>query len=89
MKKYINYYYSILMAGSLMLMAASCKNEDAQPAVLDKDLAPITQRMVDSTELVSEVFWDTTFMVAPGVEETDIHYLGYMSLGRKVVSTLG
>ncbi|AWW33002.1 phosphodiester glycosidase family protein [Echinicola strongylocentroti] len=80
MKKYINYYYTFLLATSMVLMAASCKNDDTQPAVLDQELSPITQRLADSTELVSEVFWDTTFTVAPGVEETDIHYLSMKGL---------
>lgn len=80
MKKYNNYYYTIAFISALLLTAASCKNEDASPTIIENDLSPITQRLMDSTDLINDVFWDTTFMVAPGVEETDIHYLSMKGL---------
>jgi len=78
MNRYIKRYYAIL-ALAVVVMAAGCK-EDDDPSVARRDLAPVTQALVNNSELVSTVFWDTTFVVAPGVEETDIHYLSMKGL---------
>lgn len=78
MNRYIKYYYSILTIASLIVLAG-CK-EDDEPGVADRDYAPVTRALMENSELVSTVFWDTTFTVAPGVEETDIHYLSMKGL---------
>ncbi|HEU5147402.1 MAG TPA: phosphodiester glycosidase family protein [Chryseosolibacter sp.] len=78
MKRYIRNYYSIL-ALAAVLCVAGCE-EDEEPVVVSRDVAPVTQALIDNSELVSTVFWDTTFVVAPGVEETDIHYLSMKGL---------
>ncbi|GAB3662671.1 hypothetical protein GCM10028791_37860 [Echinicola sediminis] len=84
MTQYIKYYYSVLVLAALVLASASCKNEDAAPSIIGEELSPITQRLMDSTHLVSNVFWDTTFLVAPGVEETDIHYMSMKGLSMRM-----
>lgn len=73
MNRYIKKYYSIL-ALAAVIGVAGCEEED-EPVVATRDYAPVTQALVDNSELVGTVFWDTTFVVAPGVEETDIHYV--------------
>lgn len=78
MNGYIKKHYSIL-ALAVLLCVAGCE-DDEQPVVVQRDYAPVTQALVDNSELVSTVFWDTTFVVAPGVEETDIHYLSMKGL---------
>lgn len=78
MNTYIRNYYSIL-ALAAMVTLAGCK-EDDEPVIAHGDVAPVTQALLDNSELVSTVFWDTTFVVAPGVEETDIHYLSMKGL---------
>ncbi|WP_186758118.1 phosphodiester glycosidase family protein [Echinicola salinicaeni] len=84
MTKYINYYYSLFMLVVLAITTASCENEDTQPSIIEEELSPITQRLMDSTDLLSNVFWDTTFMVSAGVEETDIHYLSMKGLSMRM-----
>lgn len=78
MKNCIKKYYS-LVAIAAVLCVAGCK-EDDEPVIAQGDYAPVTQALLDHSELVSTVFWDTTFVVAPGVEETDIHYLSMKGL---------
>lgn len=81
MNNYIRRYYSILALAAL-LAAVGCNEED-EP-VAKRDYAPVTRALLDNSKLVSTVFWDTTFVVAPGVEETDIHYLSMKGLGMHV-----
>lgn len=78
MNRLIKNYYSIL-ALAAVLCVAGCEEED-EPAIGKRDVAQVTQALVDNSQLVSTVFWDTTFVVAPGVEETDIHYLSMKGL---------
>ena len=78
MKRYIKNYYSILAFAALVTVAG-CK-EDDEPVIAKRDYAPVTQALIENSELVSTVFWDTTFVLAPGVEETDIHYLSMKGL---------
>lgn len=77
MNYFIKYCYSVLLAASVFIVAG-CE-EDDEPAA-ERDYAPVTQALIDNSNLVSTVFWDTTFVVAPGVEETDIHYLSMKGL---------
>lgn len=78
MNRYIRCYYSIL-ALAAVLCVAGCE-EDEEPVIAQRGNAPVTHALVDNSQLVSTVFWDTTFVVAPGVEETDIHYLSMKGL---------
>ncbi|UCS92104.1 phosphodiester glycosidase family protein [Echinicola marina] len=84
MTKNIKYYYSLFLLAVLSMITVSCENEDVQPSIIEEELSAITQRLMDSTSLVSNVFWDSTFMVAPGVEETDIHYLSMKGLSMRM-----
>lgn len=76
---YIKRYSLLVLTLTAMVVLAGCK-EDDEPTTTQRDLAPVTQALVDNSELVSTVFWDTTFVVASGVEETDIHYLSMKGL---------
>ncbi|MBC9797429.1 phosphodiester glycosidase family protein [Sinomicrobium weinanense] len=76
----IKHYLSLFLALFLMLSTASCQNDDDTSTIVAKEYAPITRALTENTELVSQVFTDTTFIVAPGVEETDIHYLSMKGL---------
>ena len=78
MNSYKKHFYSTLAVAAL-LFAAGCGEDE--PGIVKRDYAPVTQALMDNSELVSTVFWDTTFVVAPGVEETDIHYLSMKGLG--------
>ncbi|MBD8489153.1 phosphodiester glycosidase family protein [Echinicola sp. CAU 1574] len=84
MTKNIKYYYSLFLLTVLTMTTVSCENEDVQPSIIEEEISSITQRLMDSTGLVSNVFWDTTFVVAPGVEETDIHYLSMKGLSMRM-----
>lgn len=68
----------IRLVFTLMLLyftAASCK-KDSQAQVPHVTIqSPLTQRLVDSTDLIAQVFSDTVFQVAEGLRETDVHYL--------------
>ncbi len=77
MNRYIKNYY-IIPAIAAMVMLTGCTEDE--PVVAKREYAPVTQALVNNSELVSTVFWDTTFVVAPGVEETDIHYLSMKGL---------
>jgi hypothetical protein len=78
MNRYIRHYHSILALVAL-LFVAGCSEDDDQ-VIAERDYAPVTRALMENSELVSTVFWDTTFVVAPGVEETDIHYLSMKGL---------
>lgn len=39
--------------------------------------SPVTQRVVDSTSLISQVISDTLMQISDGVKETDIYYINY------------
>ncbi|WP_200978262.1 phosphodiester glycosidase family protein [Echinicola sp. 20G] len=77
-------YFPFYVFAVLIMLSISCTNEDEELSIIEDELSPITQRLIDSTDLVSNVFWDTTFTVAPGVEETDIHYLSMKGLSMKM-----
>ncbi|MEN7551921.1 phosphodiester glycosidase family protein [Rapidithrix thailandica] len=76
-------YFVFLLSFSLIPLSISCKSEDVKPEAY-VEYAPITQALLDSTNLISKVFSDTTFTVAPGVEETDIHYLSMSGLTMRI-----
>lgn len=78
MNRYIKHYHQILALALLLFVAAGCEKDE--PNIATRDHAPVTQVLLNNTDLVSKVFWDTTFTVAPGVEETDIHYLSMKGL---------
>jgi len=59
----------------LYFTAVSCK-KDSQAQVPHVTIkSPLTQRMVDSTNIIAKVFSDTVFQISEGVQETDVHYL--------------
>lgn len=59
----------------LYFTAASCK-KDSQAQVPHVTInSPLIQRIVDSTDLIAQVFSDTVFQVSEGIQETDVHYL--------------
>lgn len=80
----IKHYISLFLSLFLMLSTASCQNDDDTSAIVAREYAPATQTLMGETELVSRVFSDTTFVVAPGVEETDIHYLSMKGLTMRI-----
>jgi hypothetical protein len=63
----------------LLIVVAGCKKEPVQQAPA-RTYTALTQKLVDSSGLISTVFSDTTFQVYPGVEETDLHFLGMHGL---------
>lgn len=77
MNSYIKNYRTILALVACLITGA-CDDDD--PSIATREYAPVTRMLMENTELVSHVFWDTTFVVAPGVEETDIHYLSMKGL---------
>ncbi len=84
MNTYIKHYISLFLCVFLMLSTASCQNDDDTSVIVAREYAPLTQTLLENTELVSKVFKDTTFVVAPGVEETDIHYLSMKGLTMRI-----
>lgn len=53
--------------------AGPSNNDDTTDVHVAYD-SPITQRIVDSTGLITKIYNDTLFQVVPGVKETDIYY---------------
>lgn len=64
---------------ALFVSLAGCKKDVVQQAP-SRTLTEVARQLADSSGLVSTVFYDTTFQVFPGVEETDIHYLAMHGL---------
>lgn len=67
-------YINILAAGAaLFLLSVSCV-KDNQPE--DKYYEPVSEvgKKVYAATEVNRIYTDTTFLVAPGVEETDVHF---------------
>lgn len=65
---------TVYLLSLLSFTAYGCRKDSAAPQqVVIK--SPLTQLIVDSTELVATVFSDTTFIVSEGVEGTDLHFL--------------
>ncbi|WP_257669317.1 phosphodiester glycosidase family protein [Parapedobacter tibetensis] len=65
----------LFIGNGISITFSSCTKQDPVVDGGQVELTPLTQILVDSTGLISRVFSDSTFVVAPGVEETDIHYL--------------
>ncbi|RAV30393.1 phosphodiester glycosidase family protein [Sinomicrobium soli] len=80
MKTYIKYHTSLFLVLFLVFTTASCQNDDDTSGLVVREYTPLTQTLAENTELIDRVFSDTTFTVAPGVEETDIHYLSSKGL---------
>lgn len=57
----------------LQLVAFGCKKDSTHPREIVPK-AELTQRILDSTGLIANLFSDTSFVVVPGVEETDLHF---------------
>lgn len=68
--KYINI---LAICSALLFVSFSC-TKDNQPE--DKYYAPVSEtgKKVYAADLVNRIYTDTTFLVAPGVEETDVHF---------------
>lgn len=74
---------SILMLVVVCFSAARCKKTVTGPTPV-KILSPLTQAILDSTQLISQVFRDTIFQVTDGVKETDIQYLSMKGYAMRV-----
>lgn len=70
MKKFCN--NTILLLGLSVAFLASCENEQA-PVKLYKPVTDVGKAVLAADE-VHRVYTDTTFIVSPGVEETDVHF---------------
>lgn len=68
----------------LALGFTACKKNEGEQITQNKNLAPLTQSILDNSGIVSRVFSDTTFKIAEGVEETDIHFLNVNGYSTKV-----
>lgn len=64
--------FSILL---VYFTAASCKKDSQAQVPHNVIQSELTKRIADSTDLMAQVFSDTTFQVAAGIKETDVHYL--------------
>ncbi|SHK85729.1 Predicted protein [Chitinophaga jiangningensis] len=58
----------------LSITAVAC-NKDTTAPVHRAPVTDLAKKITDSTKIIAEVFSDTSFTIAPGIEETDIHYL--------------
>lgn len=69
--------WTILLFVSFCFFHLSCDKDDttAIPESTYVIQSPVTQRLMDSSDLISRVFHDTLIQVTDGVKETDIHYL--------------
>src|SRR5699024_3854040 len=69
--------WSFLFLVGLIAFQLGCRK--GGPPAIPQDTyviqSPVTQRIVDSSNLIARVFHDTVFQVVDGVQETDIHYL--------------
>jgi len=65
----------------LVLAFTGCKKEKS--SIPERDYTLITQQIVDKTDVIAAVFFDTTFQLQPGIEETDIHYLNMQGLSTR------
>jgi len=70
-----NKILSIALICSLFI-TVSCKKEDItfNYIVIDGQRAALSEQLLQNTTYVNHVYTDTTITLAPGVEETDIHF---------------
>ncbi|WP_148233516.1 phosphodiester glycosidase family protein [Pseudopedobacter saltans] len=73
MKKTMKRLLYLLVLNAVFLTA--CKDEEATKKVLDNNLSEISKLLLEKSGIVSEVYTDTTIVVANGIEETEIHFL--------------
>lgn len=71
MKKIIN----IVLLCLSFAIATGCKKDEVSKKVLDQNFSELTKQLLARSGIVSEVYKDTTIVVAPGVEETEVHFL--------------
>lgn len=83
----INYLYLLFLVHvTLCLGACDRKLEAIEPydvyvAIPKTD---VTKRLVEGTDLVSKVFWDTTYAVVDGLKATEVRYLSSIGLAMKL-----
>ncbi|WP_066831238.1 phosphodiester glycosidase family protein [Rufibacter ruber] len=70
-KKYI---LLLSLVGGVTVFSG-CEEDDAPVPVERAPVTQVAQQLVEKSSLVARVFYDTTFQLHPGVEETDMHYL--------------
>ncbi|TKC62619.1 phosphodiester glycosidase family protein [Pedobacter hiemivivus] len=56
------------------LVSTACKKEQSQQTD-PRTFSLLTQKIIANSDVMANVFSDTTFQLQPGIEETDIHYL--------------
>jgi exopolysaccharide biosynthesis protein len=56
-------------------IAVGCKKDAEPKKVLDHSFSVITKLLLEKSGIVSEVYKDTTIVIAKGVEETEVHFL--------------
>ncbi|WP_036673858.1 phosphodiester glycosidase family protein [Pedobacter heparinus] len=64
---------STLMLMFFFLVSVACKKEQTQQTDL-RIFSALTEKIKQNSDVMANVFSDTTFQIQPGVEETDIHY---------------
>lgn len=79
MKRYITF----LLAWQVLVLV-SCKKDDPAEKILDYNISPISQALLDNSNLVSRIFTDTVIQLHPGVQATEIHYLSMEGYSMRV-----
>ncbi|MNK28390.1 hypothetical protein D3C87_467640 [compost metagenome] len=63
-----------LMLMFFFLVSTACKKDQRQQTD-PRTFSLLTQKIITNSDVMANVFSDTTFQLQPGIEETDIHYL--------------
>lgn len=65
----------ISLLSVIYFTVTSCEKDSQAQVPPVKIKSALTQRMLDSTDIIARVFSDTVFQISPGIQETDVHYL--------------
>lgn len=71
----LNNYKMVWGLTLVYALLIGCKKDEAAAQSPVTIKSPLTQKILDSSGVIAQVFSDTLFDVSPGIKETDIHYL--------------
>ncbi|MPL85011.1 hypothetical protein SDC9_30977 [bioreactor metagenome] len=75
MKKTIQYFIPAIFIILISLLNHGCENTEDNIKPVYQPRTTLGKTLLEYSDAVARVFSDTSFTIAPGVEETDIHFL--------------
>lgn len=83
----VNYLYIVFLINMAVCFGA-CNREleiiEPYDVYVPNPKTDVTKRLVEGTDLISTVFWDTSYVVVDGLKATEVRYLSSIGLAMKL-----